>query len=84
MFEKVSAKSAPGIRQEQVDRPPVGGGIKPIDSLHRGEIRFDSLNLDTYFAQLLRRLFDARLVGGHDQVVAMICAFLCEEVANAR
>src|SRR5712692_10607379 len=52
LFEKVPAESTAGIRQEQVDRPPVGSGIKPIDSLHRSEIRFDSLNLDTHFAQL--------------------------------
>jgi len=84
LFQKVSAESAAGIRQEEVDRPTVSRGAKPVDSLHCGKVRFNSMNLDTLLAQSFCRLLDARLVGSYDQVMAVVRAFLCEEVADAR
>ena len=84
LVEEALAEPAAGIGQQRIDRPAAGGGIELVDAFRRREIGLHRIDLPRRSsAQPGSRLLDLRLVGGDQQVEAVLARILGEFEADA-
>ncbi len=77
------AEAAAGIGAEHVDPAVIDGRAQLLHARRRGEVRHQRLHLGTLVAQLRGGHFDLRLIGGDDEVIAVLHAAARQFVADA-
>ena len=84
LVEKRFAETAAGIGEQRIDRSAVERAVEPVDAFGRGQVGLDRLDLHAFVCRSIARGFvDLRLVGGDDEIEAMLRALLGELEADA-